>query len=460
MSNKASGLGTSKTEYAVKLLGILCPLIYFASYLTRKNYSIVMDAIISSEGIGAGRAGLVETCGVVSYGVGQIISGILGDRFKPHRIIICGLSVTMICNIIMPFSPEGLRFVIWFVNGFAQSMLWPPLVRIMSAYMDRKRYNTVAANVNVAGICGAIFVYLTSSLIWLKYFDSWKMTFYSSAVLTGVVLIAWNMGFKKISGAEVTEGNCVADDSTNPREVTACDGAKQKEYIGKITGNAIRQEESAGKRAGNGKHEIKQRLTAKFLLRSGFVFIALAIIVQGALRDGITDWVPTLLRNTFQISSNNAILFAVAIPIFGAISMKLVGICANRWVKDELRASAVIFLAAAVLAAGLYLIYRNDRLFTVLLAALIVGCMHAVNFFLVCVVPTKFERFGLVSTMSGIINSLTYVGTSAAVAGFPRLIKAGNWDSCILSWIPIAAAGAVLCLIAAKSWKVIDKTTG
>ncbi|MBP5151437.1 MAG: MFS transporter, partial [Lachnospiraceae bacterium] len=153
---------------AVKLLGFLCPLIYFASYLTRKDYSIVMDAIISAEGLKASTAGLVETLGVISYGVGQIISGILGDRFKPHRMIMCGLFVTVVCNLFMPVVPVTLRGGVWFVNGFAQSMLWPPMVRIMAGMLDSKRYNTVAANVNVAGIAGTIFIYLSSSLLWLR----------------------------------------------------------------------------------------------------------------------------------------------------------------------------------------------------------------------------------------------------------------------------------------------------
>ncbi len=398
---------------AVKLLGFLCPLIYFASYLTRKDYSIVMDAIISSEGINAGAAGLVETCGVISYGVGQIISGILGDRFKPQRLIMCGLFVTMVCNILMPFTPGTLRFAVWFVNGFAQSMLWPPMVRIMAGMLDPKKYNTVAANVNVAGIGGTIFIYLSSSLLWLRVFDSWKLTFFSSAAITGVILIIWIVGFAKI-GKETDKGLAGSKDNCELSE--------------------------------------RPKLTAKALLGSGFVFIALAIIAQGALRDGITDWVPTLLRNTFKIPSNYAILYAVMIPIIGVISMKLVGICANRWVKEEVKGALWVFIAAIVLCGALRFVYTGNQYLTVALAALIVGCMHAINFFLVCVVPAKFEKYGLVATMSGIINSLTYVGTSVAVAGFPLLTKGGNWDNCILSWVFIATCGAVSCAAALHGW--------
>ena len=47
MSNK---LTAHKKTTAADLFAVLCPLIYFASYLTRKDYSIVMAAITETEG--------------------------------------------------------------------------------------------------------------------------------------------------------------------------------------------------------------------------------------------------------------------------------------------------------------------------------------------------------------------------------------------------------------------------
>ena len=55
--------------------------------------------------------------------------------------------------------------------------------------------------------------------------------------------------------------------------------------------------------------------------------------------------------------------------------------------------------------------------------------------------------------MSGVINSLTYVGTSVAVTGFPSLTRNGDWGPCIFAWIVIAVFGTAMCLIAVKPWK-------
>ena len=418
---KANG----SADFAVKLLSILCPLVYFASYLTRKDYSIVMQAIIENEGLLKAQVGQVESLAVISYGAGQIVSGILGDRFKPQRLIMGGLAVTAVCNVLMPFTPAGWRVVVWFINGFAQSMLWPPLVRIMAAVMNEKQYNTVSANTNVAGLSGTIFIYLSSSLIWLRFFRSWKLTFFTSAGMAAVILVLWILGFRRL------------------KDVEALRFERKRRPVD------LDEEEEESREGAKGK------LTMKLLLGSGFILIAVGIIAQGALRDGITDWVPTFISNTFSQSSDKAILKSVVLPVIGVISMKIVGVAANKWVKNEVTGAGVTFIGSTALCLLLFLFYSRNEYVTLGVSALIVGTMHAINFFLICVVPARFEKYGVVSTMSGIINSLTYVGASAGVYLFGKIAdnEALGWNTVLLAWVVIAAVGTAACFLAVRPWK-------
>ena len=407
-------------DRAVRLLCVLCPLIYFASYLTRKDYGVIMTAIIESEGMTDDVAGLIETLALISYGVGQVVSGVLGDKFKPQNIIICGLSTTIACNVMMPLCPNNyLREAVWFINGFAQSMLWPPLVRIMAETMDPKTYSRVCANVNVAGIGGTIFLYLSYPLIWQKLFGAsgWRCTFFSSAVICGVILAVWIFGFRSIR--------------TDERVVFAKNRAKPDE-------------------TGGGK-----KLNARIVLGSGFVFIALGIVLQGMLRDGITDWDPKMIADTFGITADKAILKAVILPVIGVISLKLVGFINERYVKDEVKGAGVSFIMALACITVLFFFHDKNEYLTLALSAVSVGLMHAINFFLICIVPLKFEKYGVVSTMSGIINSLTYVGSAAALYGFGYVSEAthNNWRIVIGVWAVIAALGVAMCFLAIKPWK-------
>ncbi len=405
---------SDKNNTTVKILSFLCPLIYFASYMTRKNYSIVMADIILTENISNADASLAATLSLISYGAGQIISGILGDKFKPQHIILTGLSLTTLMNLFMPLADDfTLRSIIWFINGFAQSMLWPPLVRIMAATMDHSTYNKVCTNVNIAGISGTIILYLTSSAIWIKYFN-WKYVFFSSAVVSGIIAVIWVIGFRKATAGQKLFKKENKDKGTDKKEST---------------------------------------LSVKKLLMSGFIFIAVAIIAQGALRDGITDWVPTFIINTFSLESSSAILKSVLIPVFGVISIKLVGVINGKFVKDEVKAGTVTFGIGFIGCLLLLLIYRENQYVTLFLAAVITGFMHGVNYFLICIVPARFEKYNAVSTMSGIINSLTYVGSAAATYGFGAISDNFGWNTVLISWVVVAAVGTVCCFIAVKPWK-------
>lgn len=412
----SNNITVSKKKTTADLFALLCPLIYFASYLTRKDYSIVMAAITETEGITKSVAGIPESLALISYGAGQIISGILGDKIKPHKMISIGLSATIMLNTAMALCPDATaRSVIWFLNGFAQSMLWPPMVRILAATMDEKRYNDVCVDVNVAGISGTIFLYLTSSLIWIRFFN-WRYTFFASAVLGLIILAAWLLGCKKAFP----------------------------------NGDPFDRKQKSEKTVGEKEHP---GLSFGILMSSGFILIALAIVFQGALRDGITDWVPTFISETFSLQSSNAILKSVLLPVLGVIALKVVGFINNKLVKEETKGAGWIFAVGLICCAILVFFYSSNQYVTLLVSALAVGTMHGVNFFLVCIVPARFEKYGMVSTMSGIINSLTYVGSAAAIYIFGSVSEHFGWNAVVITWAITAALGTICCFLAVRPWR-------
>ena len=134
-------------------------MVYFVSYFSRKDFATVMAAMISGNAIQRGNAGLVGTMLFAFYGVGQLISGYLGDKIKPKHLIIIGLSATAICNAAMPYLPDAGMIVVWGINGLAQAMLWPPIVKILSTYLDHKTYVTAHLIVTSAAHCATVLLY-------------------------------------------------------------------------------------------------------------------------------------------------------------------------------------------------------------------------------------------------------------------------------------------------------------
>ena len=78
-------MAMTKKKTNAGLFIALCTLVYFTSYITRKVYASTMIEIIRDLAFSNEDAGLVNTALFITYGAGQIISGVLGDRIAPHK---------------------------------------------------------------------------------------------------------------------------------------------------------------------------------------------------------------------------------------------------------------------------------------------------------------------------------------------------------------------------------------
>ena len=94
-----------KNNYSRNSIVALCSAVYFVSYFSRKDFAAVMAGMLSENVIDKSFAGLIGTLMFVFYGVGQLISGYLGDKIKPKYLIYAGLITTAICNLFMPSAP-------------------------------------------------------------------------------------------------------------------------------------------------------------------------------------------------------------------------------------------------------------------------------------------------------------------------------------------------------------------
>ena len=95
----------------------VCFIVYFASYCTRINYGAAIIAIAADLGIAKNIAGIASTGLFITYGTGQLVSGFLGDRMPPHRLIFIGLFGASVINLCMGFaSGIYLMIALWSAN--------------------------------------------------------------------------------------------------------------------------------------------------------------------------------------------------------------------------------------------------------------------------------------------------------------------------------------------------------
>jgi len=268
----------------------------------------------------------------------------------------------------------------------------------------------------MASSFGNILIYLISPLC--IAISGWRLLF----VITGFCGIAmfalWAVGTRSMKKAEETEA-----------------------------------QEQTQETAAEEKKEAAVSISVKsMVVMSGQIFILIGIVMQGMLRDGVTTWMPSLISETFNLSSEISILTAVILPIFAIVSIK-VSAMVQKKLGNELLCATIFFGIGLVCSVLMLLLFSVSVIVSILMMALITACMHGINLMLISYVPRYFARYGKISTMSGLLNAFTYIGSAISTYGFALLSERYGWHFTIGSWAVIAGVGMIACAIIIRRWK-------
>ena len=396
-------------------LVLACAAVYFISYLTRLNYSAVMVDIIESEGYAKSAAGAPVTALFISYGAGQIISGILGDKINPKNLITVGLAVAAAMNLAVPFCRSAAYITVaWCINGFAQALMWPPIVRIFSEYLTPKRYKTATVEVSWGGSVGTIAIYLLSPVLVTLF--GWKSVFYIVAALAAVAAFLWHRGINSV----------------------------EKRLTPVLP-------QSFGRGGGASSFEQRKSLGKGTLIM--LIMIMLAIILQGIIRDGVTTWLPTYISDSFDLESAVSILTGVGMPVFSIVFCKLAELLSRRIFPNEVMCAAFFFLLCLICLGVMILSGGGSMAVSLVCLTLATGCMHGANVMLICMLPPYFLKTGHVSLVSGVLNCCTYVGSALSIYGVALVTESKGWGASIKLFAFSALVGLVILLFSAAPWR-------
>ena len=102
----------------IRNMTFLFMILYLISYLTRINYAAIISEIVIAEGIQKSVASLALTASAITYGIGQLLSGYMGDRIEPKKLIFGGLLTTLTTNLLITLCSSPYQMaVVWGING-------------------------------------------------------------------------------------------------------------------------------------------------------------------------------------------------------------------------------------------------------------------------------------------------------------------------------------------------------
>ena len=237
---------------------------YMVSYITRTNYGAVVSEMQAATGFAKSLLSISLTASFITYGAGQIVSGAFGDKVSPKKLVLWGLLATVIMNFLIPLCNHPYQMIaVWALNGFAQSFMWPPMVKILTGVLSEQEYKNAITKVSWGSSLGTIVVYLVSPLLISAM--GWKSVFLFSAGLGVVMLFAWN----------------------------------RYAYDVKAEPKAPKMEKGKG----------------QSLFTPLFLCVMVVIMLQGMLRDGVTTWMPSYIAETYNLSNKVSILTGGILPV-------------------------------------------------------------------------------------------------------------------------------------------------
>jgi OPA family glycerol-3-phosphate transporter-like MFS transporter len=408
-----------KKETGIRFLFLLCWCSYFCAYIGRLNYSAALTDMIQSEGFGKGEAGLIGTAFFFAYGAGQFVSGFLGDRLPAKWLVFMSLFCSSICNLLMSQSSNiGIMIGVWCVNGLVQALIWSPMLRLVTDYCKAEVRPKLCAALNSAVPVGTMAAYgVTAAVLGMS---GWRSVFLLGGGCLFIMSFVWFWGITRVQ-------------RTMP---------VQEKQIPASTAAGAQQNTAGG---------MDMRL-GRILLQSGLVLLLAALFVQGALKDGVTTWIPVYIQETYGVSPILAVAGTMVIPLCNLFGVWLAAAACRHMERNEIAMSAGFFAVCSAALMVLWLSSGKSMAASMGMLALSTTTMMTVNTLLTAVLPSCFGRVGKASSMSGLLNSAVYSGGAVSAYGIGSMAGYFGWTATILIWAVMAAVSVLICGIAAKKW--------
>lgn len=403
-----NSLSNKKSDFLI----FLCWAAYTFAYVARLNYNASMVEILSQLGTTKEAAGTVSSFFFFAYGAGQLVNGLLSKRYNTKYSVAIALGASCVINLAMAFS-QGIDTMkyLWLLNGIFQSVLWSSLIKTLSDNLADSKLSKAVMVMSTTVASGTFIAYGLAALF--SYLElSWTLIFYVAAAVVGATAVLWFIGISSLN--------------------------KEKK-------ETVTQEK---------KTQGKLSFTPTFLI--GLVVILICAITNGFIKDGITTWVPSILKEEFGVPSSLSIIVTLILPVLSIFGTSIVN-ALHKKQKDENALNGIFYFATIILVG---LIIFTLKLKSVPLTLALFGgtacLMAAVNNVITSIVPL-YSRDKIDSGLSaGLLNTFCYVGSTLATSLLGKIADTKGWNEVFICILIFTAVSFAVCCISVLLKKRTD----
>jgi MFS family permease len=161
---------------------------HFASHFLMLAPAPLLPLMKAEFGVSFTQLGLFLTVFFATSGIGQVVAGMLVDRFGPHRLLLAGVTLQSLAVAAMGFTPHfPPLFLLAFLAGLGNMVYHPSDLSILSRRVTHHRQGRAFASHSMAGTLGFAISPVAVGLVATQW--GWRAAIISSGIL-GLIVAA------------------------------------------------------------------------------------------------------------------------------------------------------------------------------------------------------------------------------------------------------------------------------
>ena len=384
-----------KSNSGAGTLIFLCWLVYAMSYLGKVNYSANITQIIEFYDITKAEAGMAPTFFFFSYGIGQVLNGILCKKYNIKWMVFSSLVMSGIINLVIAVSTEFTIIKwLWLLNGLVLSILWPTLIRLLSEVLPQKDLGKSSIVMGTTVATGTLIIYALSSIF--VAFHRFKLAFFTAAFVGMFVAVIWLFMYDK---------------ATNLSKAKQLSEKKNSDIKLNIQEKPL------------------QNSFEKKIFYTSICVLCFCAIGVNLIKDGLTTWVPSILKDEYSITDSLSILLTLCLPIL-AIFGNLFALNLNKKIPDYVTHCATVFAVMLVLIGIIIGSLAIKQAAFMLIGLILVNfSASSLNSLITSIFPIFMRGKVNSGLFAGILNGFCYLGSTISSYGLGSIADNFGWVS-------------------------------
>ncbi len=381
-------------------LGILCAVAYLAVYLARNILGTVAPQMEQLGIIDKTLSGNLSSLFFVTYAIGQLINGVLGDKIKAKYMISIGLILAGVCNVVfalfahLPYA----AYLAYGMTGFFLSMIYGPMTKVVAENVEPKYVARCSLGYNFSSFFGSPLAGV------LAFLFAWNTVFHVSSIALFAMGALCFVGFVWFERRGIVQYN-----------------------------RFERPQNQAG---------LKEAV--KVLIKRRILQFTMVSITTGVIRITVIYWLTTYISERLKFSVDDAaMIYSVATLVISLAAFASVFI--YELLGRNIDRAMLLFFGVA---AGSFLMvyFLQQPVLNIIFMVLAVFASNcAASMLWSCYCPSLRDT-GMVSGATGFLDFVNYIAAAVASSLFATAATSIGWGPLVLIWFGLMVIGILVCL--------------